>query len=155
MALVQFAQRDLAELGCQHTLHSVGDIVDGIVDDAVHPHLDLGGSGFFLGHVVGADIEADDDGVGGIGQVNVGLADGTDTGMDDADAHLIIGDLLQALLDGLGGALHISLDDNGQLLHIVLCHLAEQVIQSDLLEGGELLLLGSGNALLCQLTCPL
>ena len=72
--------------------------------------------------------------------------------MDDADAHLIIGDLLQALLDGLGGALHISLDDNGQLLHIVLCHLAEQVIQSDLLEGGELLLLGSGNALLCQLT---
>ena len=72
--------------------------------------------------------------------------------MDDADADLVVGDLLEALLDGLGGALHVSLNDDGQLLHIVLSHLAEQVIQSDLLEGGELLLLGGSDALLGQLT---
>jgi len=91
-------------------------------------------------------------GVGCVGQVNVGLADGTDTGVDDADADLIVGDLLEALLNGLGRALHVSLNDDGQLLHIVLSHLAEQVIQSDLLEGGELLLLGGSDALLGQLT---
>ena len=37
-------------------------------------------------------------GVGGIGQIHVRLADGADTGVDDAHAHLIVGDLLQALL---------------------------------------------------------
>ena len=99
-----------------------------------------------------SDVEADDDSVGGVGQIDVGLADGTDTGVDDADADLLVGDLLKALLDGLGGTLHIRLDDDGQLLHVVLCHLAEQVIQRDLLEGGELLLLGGGNTLLGQLT---
>ena len=111
---LQLAQRHLAELGSQHTLHSVGDVVDGVIDDAVHTHLDLGGSGLFLRHVVGADVEADDDGVGCVGQVNVGLADGADTGVDDADADLVVGDLLEALLDSLGGALDVRLDDDGE-----------------------------------------
>ena len=48
--------------------------------------------------------------------------------------------------------LHVGLDHDGQFLHIVLGHLAEQVIQRDLLEGGELLLLGGSDALLGQLT---
>ena len=146
------AQCDLTDLRGQHALHSVGNIVDSIVNDAVHTHFHLGGSSFFLGHIVRADVEADDDGVGGIGQIHVGLADGTDTGVDDADAHLIIGDLLQALLDGLGRTLHVGLDHDGQFLHVVLSHLAEQVIQRDLLEGGELFFLGGSDALLGQFT---
>ena len=72
--------------------------------------------------------------------------------MDDAHAHLIVGDLLQTLLHSLGRALHVGLDHDGQFLHVVLCHLAEQVIQRDLLEGGELLLLGGSDALLGQFT---
>ena len=56
------------------------------------------------------------------------------------------------LLDGLGRTLHVGLDHDGQFLHVVLGHLAEQVIQGDLLEGGELLLLGGSDALLGQLT---
>ena len=47
--------------------------------------------------VVGADVEADDDGVGCGGQHHVGLADGADAGVDDADADLLVGELLQAL----------------------------------------------------------
>ena len=72
--------------------------------------------------------------------------------MDNAHAHLIVGDLLQTLLHSFGRALHVGLDHDGQLLHVVLCHLAEQVIQRDLLEGGELLFLGGSNALFGQLT---
>ena len=72
--------------------------------------------------------------------------------MDDTHAHLFVGDLLQTLLHSLGRALHIGLDHDGQFLHVVLSHLAEQVIQRDLLEGGELLFLGGSNALFGQLT---
>ena len=72
--------------------------------------------------------------------------------MDDTHAHLFVGDLLQTLLHSLGRALHVGLDHDGQFLHVVLCHLAEQVIQSDLLEGGELLFLGGSNALFGQFT---
>ena len=72
--------------------------------------------------------------------------------MDDADADLVVGDLLEALLDGLGGALDVRFDDDGQFLHIVGSHLVKQVIQCDLGVGGKLLLLGLGGALVSQLT---
>ena len=52
----------------QHTLHSVGNIVDGIVNDAVHTHFHAGLLGLGLGNGIGADVEADDNGVGSIGQ---------------------------------------------------------------------------------------
>ena len=57
-----------------------------------------------------------------------------------------------ALLHGLGGALDVSLDDDGQLLHIVGGHLVEQVIQGDLGVSGKLLFLGLGGTLVGQLT---
>ena len=72
--------------------------------------------------------------------------------MDNADADFLVGDFLQALLDGFGRALHIRLDDDGQLLHIVGSHLVKQVIQRDLGVGGKLLFLRLGGAAVRQLT---
>src|SRR5699024_7519618 len=127
---LQLAQRNLAELGSQHTLHSVRNIVDGVVDDAVHTHFHLGGGSFFLGDVVGTDVEADDDGVGSVSQIHVGLADGADADVDNPHPDLLVGQHLQRLLDGLGRALYVGLDHDGQLLHVILGHLGEQIIQS-------------------------
>src|SRR5699024_10582684 len=104
-----------------------------------------GGGSLFLGDVVGADVEADDNGVGGVGQVDVRLADGADAGVDDPHPDFVVGQLFEGLLDGFGRALDVGLDHDGQLLHVVLGHLGEQVIQGDLLEGGELLFAGGGG----------
>ena len=72
--------------------------------------------------------------------------------MDDLHPHLVVADLLQALLHSLGTALHVRLHDDVQLLALALSDLAEQVIQSGLLVAGELLLLGFLGALVGQFT---
>ena len=72
--------------------------------------------------------------------------------MDDPHPDLVVGQLFEGLLDGLGRALDVGLDHDGQLFHVVLGHLGEQVIQGDFLEGGELLFAGGGGALFGQLT---
>ena len=62
--------------------------------------------------------------------------------MDHADAHLVVRELLQAGLDGLGRALHVGLDDQVQLLHLALLHLGKEVVERDLaceLRGSVLL----------------
>ena len=56
---------DLADLrGPACPFLSVGDIVDGVVDDAVHTHLNAGLLGSALATASGTDVEADDDSVG-------------------------------------------------------------------------------------------
>lgn len=72
--------------------------------------------------------------------------------MDDAHAHLVVGDLFKALFYGLGAALHVGLDNDGKLLAFALGDLAEQVIQRDLLVCAELLFLLLGSTAVGQLT---
>ena len=52
--------------------------------------------------------------------------------MDDPHPDLLVGDLLQGGLHRLGGALHVGLDDDVQVLHLTGLDLAEQILQSDL-----------------------
>ena len=83
---------------------------------------------------VGADVEADDDGVGRIGQQRRRTWRWrrhppwmTRTRTSSLES------LLKGLLDGLRGALDVGLDDDGQFLHIALAAICvEQVIQRDL-----------------------
>ena len=154
--LVGFADLGVAddgfpELGVQHTLHGGFNLVDGVIDDAVHAHIHLGALGRSGGSGIGADVEADNDGVGRGSQQHVGFVDGADAGVDNLHADLVVGDFQEAGLDGLGGALHIGLDDDVQLLHVALLNLGKQIVQGDLGHGlgGTGLLLGL--ALLHQL----
>ena len=130
------AQGDFLELGGQHALHGRFHLVDAVVDDAVHSHVDLGAGGRVLRVGIGADVEAHDDGVGRGGQHDVGLVDGTDGAVDDPHADLLVGQLLQGSLDGLGGALHVGLHDDVQVLQLALLDLREQIVQSNFLAGG-------------------
>ena len=121
------------KLGCQHTLHSSLDLVDGIVNDAVETHVNICTVAGSLCSSIGTDVEADNDGAGGGSQQNVGLVDSADTGMDNLDTDFLVGDLLQRSLHSLGRTLHVSLDDQVQGLHLALLHPGEEVVQSDLL----------------------
>ena len=127
------ADDGLAELGRKHTLHGVGDLVDGIINDAVHPHIDLVTLRGGLCQLVRADVEADDDGVGRGGQQNIGLVDRADARVDDAHAHLVVRQLFERGLYRLGRTLHVCLDDEVQLLHFALLQLGEEAFERDLL----------------------
>ena len=53
--------------------------------------------------------------------------------MDDLDADLFVGELLERSLDGLGRALNVGFDDQVQFLHLTLLELGEQALERDLL----------------------
>ena len=131
-------------LGSQHTLHSGFDLVDGIIDHAVHPHIHVLTGGAFTGGGIRPDVEAHDDSVGRGGQRHIGLVDRTHSAVDDPDVDLFVGELLQRGLHSLHAALNISLDDQSQLLALAGLDLVEQVLQRDLLHG-----CGGLSALLC------
>ena len=139
------------KLGRQHTLHGGLNFIDGIVDHPVVADVHVGTLDGCLGTGIGTDIEAHDDGTGGGGQQHVAFVDGAHAGMDHPDPDLFVGDLFQAGLHGFGGALHVGLDNQGQLLHFTLLHPGEQVVQGHLLLqlGGRVL--GGLTALLHQL----
>ena len=152
LAHLGMAQQHLTELGRQHTLHSGLDLVDGIIDDTVHPHIHVGTGGGVTGGVVGADVKAHDDGLRRRGQHHIGLVDGAHTAVDDTDTHLVVAELLQGCLHRLHAALNIGLDDQVQVLHLTGLDLAEQILQRDLGDRGVGLGLLLGLALLHQLT---
>ena len=70
--------------GLEETVHGLGHLVLQLVDDGVEADLDLLLIGELLGLALGPHVEADDDGVGGGGEQDVGLGDGADTGVQDA-----------------------------------------------------------------------
>ena len=137
------ADDDLAELRREHALHGGLNIVDAVVNDAVHTQLDLGPLGAVARGVVRADVEADDDSVARGGEHDVRLVDRADAGMDDAHADFLVGELFERGLDGLGAALHIRLDDDVEVLEIALLDAGEQILERDLLARAR----GSGAAL--------
>ena len=73
-----------------------------------------------LGYRVGTDVEANNDRIGGVRQHDVRLADRADCAMDHLDPHLVVGQLLQRLLDSLDRTLNVRLDDDRQLLDLAL-----------------------------------
>ena len=65
-----------------------------------------------------AAVEAEHDGVRGAGEEDVALGDGARSGVEDAHRHLIHARLHDGTADGLYAALHITLEDDEQLLDL-------------------------------------
>ena len=127
------ADDGLLELGRQHALHSGLDLVNGVVDDPVEPHIHVGPLAVGLGGGVGTDVEAHDNRACGGGQQNVAFVDGAHPRVNDPNPDFLVGNLLQGGLHGLGGALYVGLDDQGQLLHFALLHPGKEIVQSNFL----------------------
>ena len=95
-----------------------------LVDDRVVADVDALGVRDLRGLALGADVEADDDGIRRGGEVDVRLGDGADAAVDDVQRDLVVHlDLEQRLLQGLDRAGIVALEDEvegvGLLQHLV------------------------------------
>jgi hypothetical protein len=109
-----------------------------LVDDGVQANLNA----FLLrqlgGLALGADVEADDDGVGSGGEKDVALSDGTDAGVDDLDAHLLSGHAGERIGQNFDGTGDVALDDEGQVFDAGLANLLGKAFERDARAFGEL-----------------
>src|ERR687895_2685798 len=79
------AQLDLLELRLEHALERLLDLLDGLVDHRVVADLHALAVGELGGLALGPHVEAEHDGVGRRGQVDVALGDATDTAVDHSE----------------------------------------------------------------------
>src|SRR6478736_5794113 len=128
---LRLAQGRLLELRLEHALERGLDLLDGLVDDGVVPDLHALAVGQLRRLALRADVEADDDRVGGGGQVDVGLGDRTDTAVDDPQADLVADvDLRQRVLERLDRTGHVALEDEVELLALALLHGGHEVLEA-------------------------
>src|SRR5690606_15966188 len=66
------------------------DVVDRVIDDAIITDVDVVALGDVACLGVGADVKADNEGFGRGRQRNVGLVDGADAAVDDADGYFFV-----------------------------------------------------------------
>ena len=126
------SQHLLLEDGIQHTLHGCLHILDGIIDHAVQADIHSFSLSRLLGHSIRTHVKSDNDGVGGRGKADIRLVDGSHSSVDDLHNHLVVGQLQEALLQGLHRALYISLHDDAQLFQIALLDLGKQIVKRQL-----------------------
>src|SRR5438034_481997 len=140
----------LAEGRFQHTDESSLYIICQLVDDIVVTDIDA----FFLclaqGSPVSFDVEADNDGSRGRGQVYIGFTDIADSFMDQAHLEVLFAKLGECIFDGLGRTLHVALEHQVQFFDRTLLHLHIEAVQADLAKRHSL-----GTALLGSLLCKL
>src|SRR5699024_12754746 len=134
-ALTDLGTTELALLvdGLEETLHGCLDLVDGLVDDRVVPDVDTHAIGQLAVLALGANVEADDDRLGGRRQVDVVLRDRTDTTTDDPDTDLVATrvDLQQRLLERLDRTGGVPLDEEEQLGALALLEVILPGVEGD------------------------
>ena len=149
------AENNFLELRLEHALHGLLHLLDGIINNAVHTHINaLLCSGVGSG-AVRTNVKANNDRAGSGSQHNVRLVDGANGTVNNAHANLFVGQLLERGTNRLDRALNVCLDDDIQLLHLALLDGIEQVIERYLVEQLVALFLLLVLALLNQLTSHL
>ena len=113
LADLGLAGDDLFVLGGEHADHRLLDVLEQLVDDLVGADLDVLGVGQLARLAVGPHVEADDRGVRGGGQRDVGLGDAADAAVHERQLDLGAVELAQALGDGLERAVDVGLEHRG------------------------------------------
>ncbi len=121
------------------------DILERFVNNTVKAQINPVLFGQPAGITIRADIESDDDCIGGRGQHNIGLANRADAGMDYFNLNLIKAQFKNRLLQRFHRTLDIAFDDQVKLLDLPLLNLLKQIVQGDPLGplGGSFNLLGT------------
>ena len=119
-------------LGLEHALHRGAQLVERLVDDRVVADLDALALGDGARVADRADVEADDDRVGRGGEHDVGLVDAADAAADDVDRHLVLRQLGDLVLERLGRAGDVGLDEQRELLELARLDALEDVLERDL-----------------------
>lgn len=131
------ADDSFAEFGFEEAGHCLFDLVNELVDDAEEFDLDafaLGGGG---GVVFDSDAKADDDGVGGASEEDVGLGDGADGGVNDVELDFFRMDFFEGGKDGFEGTLDVGFEDEVENFLLVRGGSSEEVFESSALGCGE------------------
>ena len=118
-------------LGREHADQRPLDVLGQLVDDAVGADVDALAVGQRLRLGVRAHVEADDDRVRRGREHDVRGDDAADARVDHLHRDLVVVDLSDLVDGGLDRALHVGLDDQGELLDGALLHLREQVLEAD------------------------
>ena len=135
LALGDLAARDFADLrDVEHLLdrgvaekhfapgrreqarHRRFHFIDQVVDDVVIADFDALAVGRALGLLVGAHVEADDDGLRGARQRDVRLGNTADASMDNARQDFVGAEFLKRAYNGFDRTLHVALDDEREFL---------------------------------------
>src|ERR1039458_10152448 len=95
--------------GVEEARHGFLDLVRERVDDGVETDVDAFVVGELLGLLLGLHVEPADDGVRRRGEEDVVHRDRADSGVQDADLHLLGGELAERLDENLLGAVHVGL----------------------------------------------
>src|ERR1035438_8169528 len=115
--------------GVEEARHGFLDLVRERVDDGVETDVDAFVVGELLGLLLGLHVEPDDDGVGRRGEEDVVHRDRADSGVQDADLHLLGGELAERLDEDLLGAVHVGFHDEGEILHLAFLHPVEERVE--------------------------
>src|SRR5215207_3961024 len=129
------ADRLLDLLGREHALHRVAQLVDRAVDHRVGADLDALAVGDDARLADRADVEAEHDGVGRRGQVDVGLGDPADAGAHDLHLHLGLRQLRDLVLERLERAGDVGLEHQVEVLDLAAARLVEDRLERHLLAG--------------------
>src|SRR5690606_34617255 len=132
------AEHDFLLLGGELANQGLFDLVQQLVDDAVGADLDPQALGCLAGTRLRTHVEADDDGVGDVGEVDVVLVDAPHRPVDDLDLAAFAGDLADRLPERLERPLRVGFDDDPQG-GVLGAELFEQALEP--LPGGRDLLL--------------
>src|SRR5262245_49109627 len=141
----------LALLGLQHAFERLLHRLDGFVDDLVELDVDA----LALGDLARArrrpDMEPQNDGIRGGGQLDVGVVDAADALVDDAHRNFLVRELLERFRQRLHRAVDVGLENEPELLELSLLDLLVELFEGDagrrLGFPGALVLLAPGGDL--------
>ncbi len=125
------AERLLDLLGREHALHRGAQLLGDLVDHRVGADLDA----LLLGRAASvgerADVEADDDRVGGGGEHHVGLVDAAGGAADHVDGDLVLRKLRDLVLERLERARDVGLEQDVELVELALLGLGEDLVERE------------------------
>ena len=122
-------------LRLQHTLYTVLDIVDTVIDDGVETYLYALPVGSLAGFYGRAHLETDDHGVGSLGEQHVGLGDSSHGLVYHVHLDLLGGELDERVGESLDRTVHVTLDDDVELLEVADSDTAAYLLECHVLLG--------------------
>ena len=144
------AHDDFVVFRFQQAFESLFYVLQQAVDDAVLAHFHAQAFRGALGADFIADIKGEDDAAGGVGQLDIGIADGPGTGVDDAGFDIAFGHLRHGLGHGFHAALDVGFEHQHQFLDIAGVNLLDHIVQGEdgfqVVDGGALAVPGGGLA---------
>src|SRR5579872_479862 len=130
------AEEALAPRRRQQARQGAFHVLDHLVDDRVVADLDAVAPRQIARLRIGTDVEADDHGIGRLGEDHVAFVDAADRGMQHAHRDLRRAEALERRVDRLERALHVRFDHDGEFLGRAGRDLREHLLERAAAGGG-------------------